>query len=172
MMEKILLAHTRKYPLMEPQDAVKLLYQSQFGGGHLIRDEAACLGFLRREYAASPQADIPLWEDIGNGLVRVYLAALDAHGYSPERLGQDFISSAAAVSGDMDAFLENLCLLKELTRQGQMPFSSRQLEAYLSEYAAQGYPMVSHSEIYRNAYHPAYRVVQLCQLPQNLQEQV
>ena len=39
----ILLAHAKRYPLMQPQDAVKLIYQNEFGGGHLIRDEEACL---------------------------------------------------------------------------------------------------------------------------------
>ena len=47
----ILIAHARRYPLMQPRDAVKLIYQNEFGGGHLIRDEEACLNYLRREYA-------------------------------------------------------------------------------------------------------------------------
>ena len=53
MMEElraILIAHAKRYPLMQPQDAVKLIYQNEFGGGHLIRDEEACLNYLRREY--------------------------------------------------------------------------------------------------------------------------
>jgi len=34
-----------------------------------------------------------------------------------------------------------------------------ELEAYLEEYKRAGYPMVSHSEQYRQAYKPAYRIV-------------
>ena len=30
--------HGTRYPQMEPRDAVKLAYQSEFAGGHLIRD--------------------------------------------------------------------------------------------------------------------------------------
>ena len=64
-MRSILLAHARRYPLMEPRDAVKLIYQSEFGGGHLIRDESACLDFLRREYESTRQrTDLPLQETI------------------------------------------------------------------------------------------------------------
>ena len=73
----ILIAHAKRYPLMQPRDAVKLIYQNVFGGGHLIRDEQACLNYLRKEYAdleKDPAA--PLYEDIGNGIVRVNLAAL------------------------------------------------------------------------------------------------
>ena len=38
-MTDILLFHFARYPKMTPQAAVKLLYQSAFGPGHLIRDE-------------------------------------------------------------------------------------------------------------------------------------
>lgn len=172
MTDKILLTHAQKYPLMEPRDAVKLLYQRSFGGGHLIRDEAACLDFLRREYTATPQDDGPLLEEIGNGIVRVMLSALDAWGYPPEQLGQDFIRSATSVQGDPESFLQSLSILAELTRKGQMPFSAQALDEYLAEYAVQGYPTVSHSEAYRNAYHPAYRVLQADHLPLIYKKQV
>ena len=33
-MKEILLAHLKQYPQMQLQDVVKLLYQSEFGGGH------------------------------------------------------------------------------------------------------------------------------------------
>lgn len=62
---------------MQPTDAVKLIYQNEFGGGHLIRDEKACLNYLCREYeSVEKDASIPLCEDIGNGIVRVNLAAV------------------------------------------------------------------------------------------------
>ena len=38
----ILKIHTSVYPEMQPQDAVKLIYQNEFGGGHLIKEKEAC----------------------------------------------------------------------------------------------------------------------------------
>lgn len=38
MVLDILDYHAKKYPLMRPADAVKLLYQNEFGIGHLISD--------------------------------------------------------------------------------------------------------------------------------------
>lgn len=161
MMKSILLAHARRYPGMEPTDAVKLLYQSEFGGGHLIRNEEACLARLDQEYRETPQRrDIPLTEDIGSGIVRVNLAALDAHGLSPEELGRMFLRSAAEPRGTMASFREKLDLLQKLTLAGEMPFSPKALSSYLADYEAAGFPPVSHSERYRNTYHPAYRVVE------------
>lgn len=168
-MESILLAHADRYPRMEPRDAVKLIYQNEFGGGHLIRDKQACLEFLRKEYISVPQdPGIPLLENIGNDMLRVNLAALDAHGISPETLGQAFIASAATHYGCMDSFLTKLSRLTTLTAAEKMPFSSDALLQYLEDYKQAGFPPVSHSEIYRSAYHPAYRVVQKEYLPRQV----
>ena len=159
-MESVLRAHAARYPLMEPRDAVKLLYQSEFGGGHLIQNEQACMEFLQKEYTSVPQdPDAPLLEDIGNGLCRVNLAALDAHGISPEKLGAAFIRSAGIHRGSMESFQKKLSILRTLTCAGAMPFPEDALTGYLAEYGKEGFPPVSHSDTYRNAYHPAYRVV-------------
>lgn len=159
-LESLLCSHGRNYPLMEPRDAVKLIYQNEFGGGHLISDEDACLEYLLREYEATKQiSDAALLEPIGNGIFRVNLAAMDAHGYTPEALCQDFIRSAGMTRGTMDSFLKKLSLLQQLTRDGKMPFSPEALDTYLGAYQAAGCPPVSHSERYRIAYHPAYRVL-------------
>ena len=68
-LKDILIAHARRYPLMHPCDAVKLIYQNEFGGGHLIRDKQAVLNYLRREYeSVEKDSAMPLYEDIGNGI--------------------------------------------------------------------------------------------------------
>jgi hypothetical protein len=157
-LERILRQHADRYPLMQPTDAVKLIYQNEFGGGHLIRDEESCLGYLRREYAAlEKDANAPIAEEIGNGIVRVNLAAVQAQDL--ERLGKVFICSAMDHTGTLDSFLQKLEVLRQLTREGVFCFDMQGLEAYLCAYEKAGYPMVSHSETYRQHYHPAYRVV-------------
>lgn len=168
-MKSILLAHAEKYPMMEPTDAVKLLYQSEFGGGHLIKDPASCLNYLHQEYrATTPKSDIPLTEEIGNGFVRIHLAALKENVLSVEELGEIFLLSAAQLHGNMDSFREKLSILTKLTQDGKMPFSAEALASYLKEYEQIGFPPVSHSEVYRGAYHPAYRVVSKKYLPRQV----
>lgn len=152
--------HAGKYPAMEPQDAVKLIYQNEFGGGHLVADPAQSLERLRAEYAAVPRGPAaPLAEDIGNGMVRIMLGALDPGEYPLEALNRDFARSAALRRGSMDAFLKKLDVLRALTAEGVFGFSPAALEDYLGPYTASGCPAVSHSQAYRAAYHPAYRVV-------------
>ena len=154
----ILITHAKRYPLMQPRDAVKLIYQNEFGGGHLIRDEEACLNYLRREYAdLEKDPTAPMYEDIGNGIVRVNLAAVREEDL--EQLGQDFIASAAKHKGTLDSFLNKLEVLQTLTTEGVFAFDLDALNTYLSEYKAAGYLAVSHSEQYRQAYKPSYRVI-------------
>ena len=154
----ILIAHAKRYPLMQPTDAVKLIYQNEFGGGHLIRDEEACLNYLRREYTSvAKDPTVPLYEDIGNDIIRVNLAAVKPEDL--EQLGRAFIDSAAKHKGTMDRFLNKLEVLRKLANEGVFNFDTNALNAYLSEYEAAGYPAVSHSPEYRQAYKPAYRII-------------
>ncbi|MBQ7354917.1 MAG: hypothetical protein IJW62_05290 [Clostridia bacterium] len=155
----ILQTHAARYSKMEPTDAVKLLYQSEFGGGHLIANEDACLAYLRAEWARTPfDPQAPLLEDIGGGVVRVMLAAI-AEAAEIEVLGRDFIASAANVHGTNEGFLEKLAILRKMTAEGCFAFSLGELDEYLAAYEKAGYPVVSHSETYRMHYRPAYRVL-------------
>ena len=159
-LEQVLRRHARKYPMMQPTDAVKLIYQNVFGGGHLIKDREACLCALQREYENTPQEQhAPLLESIGNGLVRVMLNAVDASDYSIRQLGEDFIRSSEEHKGNLNGFLIKLDVLRKVTASGVFGFTLEELENYLEAYKEAGYPMVSHSEQYRQAYKPAYRIV-------------
>lgn len=158
-LRNILAAHGARYPRMEPRDAVKLVYQNEFGGGHLISDPAENRERLRTEWSATPRDPAaPLLEDLGDGMARVNLAALREEEL--EGLERDFLSSARRHTGDRERFLAKLDLLRELAGEGALPFSRAALEDFLKDYVNSGCPALSHSESYRAAYRPAYRVVE------------
>lgn len=167
-LSQILAAHLARYPLMEPADLIKLLYQNEFGGGHLISDPAKSLAYLQQEWESLP-ADYDLYEkgpisfiqeNIGNGLSRFHLApAKKLDLINPEQLNDVFVRSAAAHTGDMKRFRETMDRLEEQYDSFSFPFTKEALTDYLARYRDAGCPMVSHSESYRQAYHPAYRVV-------------
>ena len=157
-LKKVLKDHAVRYPGMQPQDAVKLIYQNEFGGGHLVRDEKRFFTHLYGEYDSLPFCPVqPRCEAIGNGLVRVNLRCLDREEL--EKLGKAFLACANRHRGSLDSFLEKLTVLREMTNEGSFSFSPETLAQYLGEYEKLGYPMVSHSEAYRKAYAPAYRIV-------------
>lgn len=152
-MKEILKEHAGRYPLMQATDVAKLVYQSAFGPGHLIKS---------REYAARRLADemseaqpgIETMEDIGGGLCRLYIKNASDAGMTADEILDRFIETANTFEKDTAQFHKGMeeaeCLF---------PSMAAELTALEKECAAGGYAPFSHSETYRNAYHPAYRVV-------------
>lgn len=157
-MQGILRAHFEKYPQMQAQDAVKLCYQSEFGGGHMIPDPAYALKRLKEEIAQTEQTGGALLEEIG-GYDRLYLRALFESGLRAETVSGLFCYTANHACGTMEGFEKRLSALEELAKAGNAPFSAQELAEYLEKYRAQGCPAVSHTAVYRESYSPAYRLV-------------
>ncbi len=153
----ILLIHAKRYPLMQPVDANKLLYQAEFGGAHILKHPEMALPRILAELETVEPAEKLTVEAIGNGLVRVHLPGLKAA--EARTLSELFLQSAGKVHGSEKCFEASLERLTDLCEKGLMPFSAEALSAELSAYRAEGLHPVSHSEIYREAYHPAYRVL-------------
>ena len=85
-LEQVLTEHAARYPDMEAADYIKLVYQNEFGGGHLVTDlQQAQHGILQEQEAfataPAPQGELHT-EPIGNGLCRLYLDTLP-HGAVP-----------------------------------------------------------------------------------------
>ncbi len=159
-MMQIMLAHIQKYPLMRLADMVKLLYQSEFAGGHLITDPADSLSRLILECRGLKAcAAEEAFESIGGGLCRVNLRELPALRLEPQTVSRLFAATANTATGSAERFYEKLDTFLACCRSGALPFNSAEAEAYVRNYCAQGCPPVSHSDVYRAAYAPAYRVV-------------
>lgn len=157
-MTNVLRAHALRWPHMTVQDAVKLVYQSTFGCGHMIRDEASALAWIRRERAeVAADPTLPLFEKIGGGFMRLHLAA--AGELSDELICRMFCATAAHGAAENASLEENLGLLRRVCADGVFSFSVEELDAYLAGYRRDGCPAVHHSAVYRDAYAPAYRVV-------------
>ncbi len=159
MLKDVLLTHFDRYPLTEPQDAVKLIYQQEFGPEHLIKDQGKALAMLRGEMddLAADRAE-PLYESIGNGLCRLNLRPCKARGIPPEDVCRLFCETAQSVSGDRKRFRQAIRALQELAEVGETPFDAVDLDMFLVQYP-DSCPAVHHSEAYRAAYRPAYRLV-------------
>ena len=163
----VLLYHAQKYPQMQVQDAVKLIYQNEFGAGHMIKDKESARARLVAELESTPtNPTLSLTEPLGNGMVRVNLAALTHYRVDYNTVLDAFVMTGTFISGGLDSFLEKTSVLRELTKEGVFSFNSATLSEYLEKYLKLAdkdgkLPPVSHSEQYRAAYAPAYRVVAL-----------
>ena len=208
-MRQILLDHIRRYPLAEPQDFLKLVHQSAFGGAHLaqapvgqasghspcsdaeiegdttaarfdahlaqspvgqasghspcsdaeIEGDTTAASFgaawsrLKDELMhlpPAPDVDSPALEPVGGGLMRLNLRALSALGLRAETVCGLFLQTCPPRDGAEEALAASLAQLGEL-----LPGARPEIDAY----RAAGCPAVHHSERYRHAYRPAYRLV-------------
>ena len=158
-MRDVLLRQYNKYPVMQLQDAVKLIYQSEFGGGHMIENEAASLRRLKEEFGAlrAAPASGDMFENIGGGICRLHLHALG--DISLATVNRMFVVSANGVQGSPCRFEQKLKSLVQCCADAALSFDVQETKAYISTLKEKGYPAVGHSEAYRQAYAPAYRVI-------------
>lgn len=154
---ELLLLHAARYPKSEPTDLLKLVYQAAYGPGHLISDPTCAAAYIAKETLTAPTAPY-LTEPIGGGYARLYLGAARERGISPEAIALRFVA-AARRAPDPALFERMLSELLALAEAGDLPFSKKALAETLSRWEAAGKPLFRHSETYRAAYAPAYRVV-------------
>lgn len=157
----ILLKQYALYPEMQLVDVIKLIYQSEFAGGHMIADEAAALRRLEEEWASlrPTSSQPPAFEELSDGICRLNLAPILDSGIAPATVNRLFVLSANSHQGDLESFERKLGAFRRWCLEGLFPWDTEELDAYLLDYEASGYPAVSHSGSYRFAYAPAYRVI-------------
>lgn len=149
-MKEILKTHLNSYPLMEPRDVLKLCYQSEFGPEHMISDPAAALRYILTEWALSQGAPRPP-EDIGNGLVRFHLTT----EYAPETAGELLSTLFCLTAQDHKGTREGLDARLRAAVELKIPGMTEALK----EYRAMDCPPVHHSDGFRKAYAPHYRLL-------------
>lgn len=153
-----LLEQLHMHPSAQPQDVVKLCYQAAFGAEHLLRDPEKAKAYLQEEFDGTEAREVPLYEPLSDGVCRVSLAAWKYHGLPVDWLFSLFAAAPAAEEEREGLFLEYLKQAEALLEEASLPLSSQALQAYLQEYLKGGIRPVHHSEAYREAEQPAYRV--------------
>ena len=164
------------HPATQPQDIVKQCYQAAFGAEHLLSDPDQARNYLAHEFqSTAASAQLPLYEAISDHVCRVNLAAWKHRNLPMEWLFRMFAASASATSqpgpttpdkADREhsraQFLSYLDTAEAMILQGQLPvsFSAEDWLNYLAAYKKDGMTAVHHSEAYRQAEAPAYRILQ------------
>ena len=149
------------HPSMQMQDIIKMCYQSVFGVEHMLTDPEKAFKYFQQEYDATPaNPSIPLYEPISENFCRVNLAAWKFHNFSPTELFELFVASAKHnISGnpaDFDAFAK---AAETLIATGVFSFSPEEWNEYYTLYKNNGMHPVHHSDAYRQAEKPAYRLI-------------
>lgn len=163
-LKNILLSHGSSYSEMELSDYIKLIYQNEFGGGHLISNLSDSEMFLKSEYetvlAETRERENSVFiEAIGNGLSRIHLDRFKIKPGDLPLLNLLFAATANTHRGSMTGFGNKSSLLCEMAAKNLLPLKVGAVKSYLEEYLSRGCPPIRHSEVYRIKYHPHYRVI-------------
>ena len=150
-MKRCLEEQKKRYPLMNEEDVVKFAFQGMLGVGHLIDSEEKALEYLKKEMdTVEADPEEPLEEKISTEWIRLNLRAAKACGKTAEELVVPLCCSAK---------------MKPLsfTRQDVYDFcvkldDSEAMKAAAGKVLEKGW-LPRHSEKYREAYAPAYRVM-------------
>ena len=146
----VLAAHAARYPRMEARDYAKLAYQSQFGPAHLLSDPEAVPSALAAEWAAA-EGTAAGPEDIGNGLCRFPLSPGPDLTLAAPLLARLVLRTAREHRGSVAGLEEMLTALAGRNIPGMGSFLARWRQA--------GFPPVRHSDAFRAAYRPHYRLL-------------
>lgn len=159
-MNYVLTSFQKKYPLATIQDYVKLLYQSEFAGGHLIQNPYECyLRFIDEIKNNLNTLYEPLYETMSDELVRVNLRPFQTYFLNIEDLFQGFLNTANHHKGTKENFLKKLSHLLQLIQVGVIKLNYENAISFMDEYQKNNYPILHHSTTYRNAYLPSYRII-------------
>jgi putative membrane protein insertion efficiency factor len=156
--EDILLEHYQKYPQMELNDFIKLIYQNSFGPRHMHNpSKEDVLKYLDEEIKVVTN-ETEIIEDIGNGYVRVYLSKET----NIEKLSNYFLNSMIEdtyTETNIRVFYRKLNVLIKLIKKGSIKLPKKESINLVNEYLSNGINPVRHTKIYNELYKPHYRVI-------------
>jgi hypothetical protein len=154
--------HLTRYPMMQVQDVYKMLYQGEFGVKHIIDNPETARQYLDIELEqVIADASEPLWEVIApdSSIVRVNLRPFKANHLDPDNLWEAMLKTAETVTGDSTRLVDYWQQVMLAVEEGILPFPGQEAYMFLQTMQEHGLPAVHHSETYRAAYLPAYRVI-------------
>jgi hypothetical protein len=159
---QIVVDHFIRYPLMQVEDLYKLIYQASLGSEHAFLDEDSARVWLDKEVAElngiireqeveelSPDGDI----------VRVNMRPYILSGGDIDQLFEAFVKSSKEFRGDVRKLVQYAEWVKLMALSKEIDLTQLDIAEYIEDKRRLGYPTVHHSSIYKEAYHPAYRVV-------------
>lgn len=152
----------KNYPKATLQDYIKLIFQSEFAGGHMIKSRDFALQYLTDELSSIEGKNVDLYEYISPSIVRINLEAYKYHQLDTTKLINLFIDSANLNYPNI-TINSKVETLQKLIKNMQIIINDY-LDTFLNDFKLNPQP-VHHSKQYREYYNPHYRVINSSLLP-------
>jgi hypothetical protein len=154
--------HQRIKKNFEIQDAYKLIYQSVFGIGHILDNPQKARDYLKQEFDSVRAVDDESMIEnisISGEIVRLNLRPYKYRNGSIDLLFQAMVRSSEEISGSREDFLMLWDQFKQAVLNGELMFPTKELKIFAQQAQSANYPARHHSAAYKQANHPAYRVI-------------
>ena len=155
---ELLISHYNTYPELEVADIFKFIFQSAFGCEHLVSSEERALNYIKEELKRVSADEAPRVDKLDGNYSRVYLSCLNDE-VTPEVMAKYFCLSAKIEPDGKEKLLEKIAVARELILDGTIVLSLSDFDELHERWRKAGYPAIHHSDSFREAYHPAYRVI-------------
>ena len=164
-MAKMCMELHEQYPLATLQDVYKTCYQDYFGAEHLVSDTASARLYLRKELEECHNHNtdlslMPKREPTGfrHRFTRVNLSCIIDNELTEDELLALFLEAAGHDNAYGDHWAEEWAKIESVALKVCPTWADSSLQAELQQ-TAQNKQAVRHSEAFRTAYHPHYRIV-------------
>ncbi len=160
--KNVLINNFRKYPLSEARDIYKFVFHSAMGPGHAAADPDLVMDWLKFEINSLTEHDDPvLFDELcpESGLIRLHLRPYLKNGGDIEELCKAFLDTSKKFEPSHSRLRKLWGQAVELSSSAIINVPVTEMESFFLEMEARSYPAARHSEIYKDNYKPAYRVV-------------
>lgn len=155
--------HLLWFPLMQPSDIYKLLYQGVLGAEHLLSSPDAFTRELAAEFEPlEPDPSGRLLEPVrpDRTLLRLNLRAYKCSSSQVSKLFSALLETSLIPMGDSAELQSVWDRLVADCEQGLVPgITPEDMRTHTAWLEQAGFPAVHHSPIYRQHYQPAYRLI-------------
>lgn len=153
----------KSYPLSTIQDFIKYLYQSTLGSSHFIQNVEDNYEYLLKEYEnIEYDPNHILYEEISDELVRVHLEAIDKNDL---KVYHTLFMKSVEITSSKKQLFASFNEVEKGIIEGWIPFDLNEWKYEIDNYISKGCPVVSHSPIFRENYHPHYRLMKVEYIP-------
>ncbi len=151
------------YPQATLQDVYKTCFHDFFGAEHLLKDTAMAHNYFFSEIKTCKDEDLsamPSFEPTGfrHRFVRVNLSEVLSGAMSEDELFARFVEAAGTNNAFSDNWSEEWQRIEKIALEVHPAWTDTILQAAL-QFAASTASPVRHSEAFRQAYNPHYRII-------------
>jgi len=163
LIQNAILEEMHLHPEARLVDIYKFFFQGTFGPGHIISDKESALKYLQNELQSMTDFDSLLWQPVGYNkqYSRVSLGLVKEGTLSEEELFNAFIQSAdLSVQPSIEEWIKEWDFILNIIETMNLKIINYEEDkSILDDMLKEGNILVRHSDIYRELYHPHYRLV-------------